>query len=1017
MRFRFWRLQLWTRLFFCAIWFFGVCKSPARALPLGLDLELGGSGAKAGQFANLRDLTFDAKDALWTLEGAALTKDRQRGYPGNARVQKFDGAGRFLAQFSIRDAVLDAAGGPTRLAVDSRGDVFICYPGADLVRQFASDGRKIRDYSVAGATAVAVYRFNNAEKIAVLGGVQRVIKRKRVGVGGEAIFLLQNGQSETLALQQPLKGVVDMATDARGHFWVLAAIHALYEFAPDGKLIRAVGSQTSKPATSDGSQLRHSLAVDSQNRVYAFAGDNVTRFDIDFKNLVQRGGNYKWFDPWNARILALDSKDRLWAASPVLINHPLFERHHFRPAIVRAEANFLAPDAKKLRAASALALGLKAEVVPDVPLGVAYDLAPFGAQLKIAPANFNVSQIAVEFHVFDAFRREVGSGNFDLALQKGVAVNAPLSFQPPRFGWYRFDVKISAGKTQLLRIGQHVGVTPLFPQMPKLAPIEGMKGTSDAPRQMFSGLPNMRLNASANPKSLDALEKSLAVARQFGAVAFVQFTDAKDATPASVRAAVSRFKGRVKFWEIINEPNLRMSPQKYMEILRSASKIIHEIDPEAQVLGPATVNISLSWIESLYKIGLKNCVDIFSLHDYEGHESIDPIHWRWKIGQLRQLMKKYGDGDKEIWQTERAITGVRGGLFIGLQQAIRLATHRDTLETLGVAPDHNNHFYLNQAGYSKVPSYLWSSNGPHPGVFTLRTRYAQTLGRKYVGTLDWGADGNRLFSALRYVGNDGETLILRSEGLSDQKMVLKLRGLGDSAVVDSWGNQSTLTPQNGNVEIVVSQLPIYLRLAPGQSVVLPKWDFGRNIAQDAAISYSATSDRPFSLLNNGIIEVTHSGNPNGGTDGKKIWRGEMPESDGKIAPQTLEIAFPSPRTFDKIVLWSSRPDNTFGAPRDYDLEVWNGQNWKTLAQTRSKTPLSDEIEVKPTLASAWDDDTLVFVHRFAAPVTAAKIRVIVRRATYGFAADKIAWQAVKKAGGGPSPMRFFLREIEIYAPN
>src|SRR5258708_967878 len=149
-------------------------------------------------------------------------------------------------------------------------------------------------------------------------------------------------------------------------------------------------------------------------------------------------------------------------------------------------------------------------------------------------------------------------------------------------------------------------------------------------------------------------------------------------------------------------------------------KAIKEVDPQAKVMGPATVNMNLDWYRRIYDLGFKDVSDIFSTHDYEGHESITPEHWAWKFAQLRQIMAAHGDAAKPVWQTERAIAGIRGPGFQGLVQAIRCTLHVDLLEMLGVAPEHNFHYYLNEGGYKSVPSYLWSTNGPHPGALALR---------------------------------------------------------------------------------------------------------------------------------------------------------------------------------------------------------------------------------------------------------------------------------------------------------
>ena len=1004
------RAQFCARLF--CVTLLALCALPAFAAPpTGTDFEMGGSGDKPGQFADLRDMAFDGKDNLYTLEGPKETKDRDAKYAGNARVQKFDNAGKFVSQFSIRDETLGGKDNPQHIAIDAQGNVYVTYPQANLVREFGADGAKIRDITVAGANAIA----SDKGDVAVVGGTNQIVNGKNTQVGGEAITLINGEQTSTVTLAQPVAQVADMTTDKAGNFYVLASVNSLYQFAPDGKLLKTLGAETNV-RVEDGSELKESVAVDSKGNVYSMAGSFLTRFDPKFETVTQREVRYKWFEPSGWKMLAIDSKDRIWAATPDLVTHQLFERFHFRPVIVRASTSYFDTKEQGVRVASALGIGLKVSVDAKPEFGVTYDLKPFESDLVVAPANRNVQKVAVEYRVFDANRQTVGSGKFDLPLEDGKEIRAPMPFTPPRFGWYLIDASVSAGSQQLFRIGKPVGVTPDFPGMIRLEKVEGMSATNDAPKQMFVGLPNMRLNASADPKSLETLEKTLATAQKYGATPFVAMTDEKDITEASVRAAVTQFKGRVKYWEIINEPNLRMKPEKYIEYLTLASRIIHEVDPQAKVMGPATVNLSLDWIEQFYKLGGGKLIDIFSVHDYEGHETMDPIHWRWKFGELRKIMAKYGDGDKPIWQTERVFSAVRGGNFMPIYQAANMMQQRDTLETLGISPDHNNHYYVNAMGYATVPSYIWDGNGPFAAAFVMRTRYAETLNRKYAGTLDFGANGNDLFSALRYTGNDGQTIVLRNEGVADQKLSLNVAGGNALQVVDAWGNVSNLPIQNGKVELTVGPLPQYLKLKPGQDVAAPTMDFGRNLAQRASFSYSARVESPFSLLNNGIIEVIHSGNPNGGTDGKKIWTGDMPEIDGKIPPQTLDIQFDAPQTFDKIVLRGLRADNQFCTLLDYDIQAEVGGAWKTIVEARTTVPPSDPMVLPPTLVTTWQANEHLLINRLDAPVTSAHLRLIARRATYGFQFDKLAADATQTVWGGHGNMKLMLREVEIYAP-
>jgi hypothetical protein len=292
-----------------------------------------------------------------------------------------------------------------------------------------------------------------------------------------------------------------------------------------------------------------------------------------------------------------------------------------------------------------------------------------------------------------------------------------------------------------------------------------------------------------------------------------------------VRAYVERFKGRVKYWQVMSEPdNHQTNPTQYVAIVKRLYPLIKSIDPNAQVLGPTVTCINLPWYEEFYRLGGGPNVDILTFHDYEGHETIDEVHWRWKFGELRKLMARYGDGNKPFWQTERAIAGVRAGSFLGTTQAIRVTLHRDLLQTLGVAPERNVLFYLNQSGYPQVSSYLWSQTGPHPAALALRTRYAMTqaLERNYTGELNFGRDGNKIFMGLRYDGSDGSTIILRNLGTVDQWLRVGVSSGSTLQVVDSFGNIQMVPVQNGQAQLTITQLPQYVLLTPGQEVTMPQ---------------------------------------------------------------------------------------------------------------------------------------------------------------------------------------------------
>ena len=242
-------------------------------------------------------------------------------------------------------------------------------------------------------------------------------------------------------------------------------------------------------------------------------------------------------------------------------------------------------------------------------------------------------------------------------------------------------------------------------------------------------------------------------------------------------------------------------------------------------------------------------------------------------------MAKYNDAHKEVWQTERAIEGVRGGFVYGGIQAVRCLVQRNLLETFGIPSAHNNHYYLNQGGYSAVPSYLWESAGPHPAALALRTRAALTKGTQYAGEIDFGVTGNKMLLGLRFEFAAGSVVSVENFGTADMAYEAEVKGAEAVEIVDSFGNVTSRPVTNGKLALAIPQLPIYLRLKPGQTISFPQLDPGRNIAPAAQITYSAKSDSDIHILQNGVLETHQSGNPNGdpGGNGIGIWSGDILE--------------------------------------------------------------------------------------------------------------------------------------------
>lgn len=878
------------------------------------DLEIGGPGAEPGRFLELRHMAFGPGNRLYVLEGRRLGGNDKTPV-GNCRVQIFENDGRWVDSFSVFDPALGEKNDPKRLVVDPHGRVLVSEP--ERVAQYACTSESgtnrwslTRTYAVPDAFALTLWRINGQLRVAALGS--RYERNRWVGLTNLYHLNPEAGGIEApMPLSDPVAGAVDLTSDRQGNLYVLGEVNQLHKFDPTGRLLAVTGAGTWR-RVQDGSELRHSVALDPQGRVYVQAFGNIVTFDPDFQTVTTKPGQFYWYDNWSPHdaytALAFDENGRFWVA--VTGNVARGVRHHFRPAVIRVKADFF----KGLTPMSTLTLGFDPAVTVDVSNHVTTALAPITCELVVKKAFRKVKEVRAEYRVYDLGKTKVGHGSLALQLEDGVEARQRFPFTPPCWGWYTIECALSTPDGHWLKtVGAHVGFTPPFSGMPDLGTNASPGGAEDPVRQAFCGLRLVRTHTRQKPEHIERL---IQLTRQYGQTLLVQFESKSDCTPEKVREAVTRFKGRVQFWEIVNEPNFSMKPEEYAALLKQVYPLIKELDPQAQVLGPAVCGIQLGWHEALFQAGAGPSLDAISIHDYEGNESIDPGHWRWKVGALRALLDRYGLGGKELWQTERAIGGVRAQNFQGGVQAVRVTLHRDLWETLGI---------------------------PNLGV------------------------------------SAGPTL----------------------AVSDSFGNRRDLPVRDGTVSLNVPPLPLYLRLPPGQDILPPQLNYGPNLAVGSTFTYSGAATNSPASLTNGVLEVTHPGNPWG-----RFWRGDL------ATPQHVDITLPSKREVNRVVVFSMRADNPHCYLADFDLQYHDGKEWVTLREVRTPLPSSSLVNTTDCRANTWYLDQNFALVEFT-PVVTDRLRVLARRSTFGFQPDATAVQATGWQAGAPS---LHLREIEIYGP-
>ncbi len=141
-----------------------------------------------------------------------------------------------------------------------------------------------------------------------------------------------------------------------------------------------------------------------------------------------------------------------------------------------------------------------------------------------------------------------------------------------------------------------------------------------------------------------------------------------------VYAVVSRYKGRVRYYQIWNEPNIYpewgeqpVSPEAYTELLKAAAIAARQADPHVVIVagalaanieyGPRNMN-DLLFLERMYRAGAAPYFDIMATQGYglwsgpTDHRLTPRVTNFSRPMLLRDIMVRHGDADKPIWICE-----------------------------------------------------------------------------------------------------------------------------------------------------------------------------------------------------------------------------------------------------------------------------------------------------------------------------------------------------------------------------
>ena len=124
----------------------------------------------------------------------------------------------------------------------------------------------------------------------------------------------------------------------------------------------------------------------------------------------------------------------------------------------------------------------------------------------------------------------------------------------------------------------------------------------------------------------------------------------------------SRYRGRIRAWQIGNEPNMAAWRERYVEYLKACYRGIKRGDPEARVVLAGFAGMEPLHLEAVYRYGGKGHFDVIASHSYTRPRLPEIGGYLGKIRGLYEVMKRHGD-DKPLFVTEMGWNGVEPSML------------------------------------------------------------------------------------------------------------------------------------------------------------------------------------------------------------------------------------------------------------------------------------------------------------------------------------------------------------------
>ena len=142
-----------------------------------------------------------------------------------------------------------------------------------------------------------------------------------------------------------------------------------------------------------------------------------------------------------------------------------------------------------------------------------------------------------------------------------------------------------------------------------------------------------------------ALSKNPITGQEHKDTASPQHPESVEAFARWAAAAAKHFKDSRIIWEIWNEPNItfwkpKPDVKQYTALALATAKAVREADPNATIIGPATSEVPVKFLEEFFAAGALAQLDAVSVHPYRSYKK-SPETAAEDYAKLRTLIEHY----------------------------------------------------------------------------------------------------------------------------------------------------------------------------------------------------------------------------------------------------------------------------------------------------------------------------------------------------------------------------------------